>query len=210
MSDRETKLGIRQIDVYTGLNVLILLLELHRYAQVRDEWKDSIVFYPSGKPSKEIVTAGWTARLLIVIRYSESTFLFNFSLNLRYFLHNTYLCGAYLAGTWLCGVNFSGSDLRNTDLSRSELTEASFLHSDLSNVNLYRSQLLRTNFSYSDMTDAILVGANLTATNFTGANLTHANLKNVTWDELTNWQGVIGLSMAKNIPPELKQHLGLD
>jgi hypothetical protein len=33
LPDRENHLGLRQVDVCTGLNVMILLLELHRYAQ---------------------------------------------------------------------------------------------------------------------------------------------------------------------------------
>jgi Pentapeptide repeats (8 copies)/NACHT domain len=212
MPGRETKLGIRQVDVCTGLNVLILLLELHRYAQDRDDLKDKIIFYPSGHPvlNQAIFNRTWTGKLLHQINYAESISPFNFSSCLRYFLHNSCLCGMYIVGKNLLLVNFNGSDLSNTDLSRSELTEASFLNSNLKNSILYRSQLLRTNFSYADLSNAILVGANLTSTNFTGANLTDADLKNVTWNKLTNWQGVIGLSTAKNIPSELKQHLGLD
>ncbi len=46
------KLGQRQVDIYAGLNVMILLLELHRYAQERDEFKEQMIFYPSGKNQK--------------------------------------------------------------------------------------------------------------------------------------------------------------
>ncbi len=45
--------GIRQVDVYTGLNILILLLKLNSYARERAELKDQIVFYPNGKPEQE-------------------------------------------------------------------------------------------------------------------------------------------------------------
>jgi hypothetical protein len=47
------RLGIRQVDIYTGLNILILLLKLNSYAQTRDELRNEIVFYPNGKPGNE-------------------------------------------------------------------------------------------------------------------------------------------------------------
>jgi hypothetical protein len=59
--------GIRQVDVYTGLNILILLLKLNSYAYKRDEFKDEIVFYPNGKPGHEDLD-----RLRKVISYGES------------------------------------------------------------------------------------------------------------------------------------------
>jgi hypothetical protein len=59
--------GIRQVDVYTGLNILILLLNLNSYARKRDELKDEIVFYPNGKPGHEDLD-----RLRKVISYGES------------------------------------------------------------------------------------------------------------------------------------------
>ena len=52
LPDREKPLGQRQVDVYTGLNVMILLLELHRYAQNRDDLKVQMIFYPSGQVAK--------------------------------------------------------------------------------------------------------------------------------------------------------------
>jgi hypothetical protein len=43
-------IGQRQVDIATGLNVLILLLEIHRYAQSVDALKAQIHFYPCGQP----------------------------------------------------------------------------------------------------------------------------------------------------------------
>ncbi len=45
--------GQRTIDIYTGLNILILLLELHRYAQEKQDLKDKIQFYPCGEPNTQ-------------------------------------------------------------------------------------------------------------------------------------------------------------
>ena len=49
LSGADIILGLRQVDVYAGLNILILLLSLHRYAQAQDRLKDQIHFYPGGK-----------------------------------------------------------------------------------------------------------------------------------------------------------------
>jgi hypothetical protein len=74
-------LGIRQVDVYTGLNVLILLLTLNSYAQTRDKLKNEIVFYPNGKPGSE---DGY--RLRKAISYGESIDLGIFK-NIEYYLN---------------------------------------------------------------------------------------------------------------------------
>ncbi len=44
--EREETLGLRQVDVVTGLNVMILLFELHRYGQKREELKSQIDVSP--------------------------------------------------------------------------------------------------------------------------------------------------------------------
>ena len=68
LSDREIPLGQRQVDVYAGLNILILLLELHRYAQDRYELNDQIIFSPSGKIAEG---ESHTFQLSKVIHYSD-------------------------------------------------------------------------------------------------------------------------------------------
>ncbi|WP_157749961.1 hypothetical protein [Dolichospermum compactum] len=40
------QLGQRQVDVYAGLNVMILLLAIQRYAQEDELLKEHIIFYP--------------------------------------------------------------------------------------------------------------------------------------------------------------------
>ncbi|NJO78861.1 MAG: hypothetical protein HC827_10255 [Cyanobacteria bacterium RM1_2_2] len=62
------KLGQRQVDVYVGLNVLILLLELHRYAQSNNQLHKKIIFHACGQKSTE----GFDPlRLLNIIGYSH-------------------------------------------------------------------------------------------------------------------------------------------
>ena len=51
---RDNYLGQRQVDVYAGLNIMILLLELHRYGQSQPEdLKQKLTFYPCGKPNAD-------------------------------------------------------------------------------------------------------------------------------------------------------------
>ncbi|WP_323289501.1 NACHT domain-containing protein [Crocosphaera sp. XPORK-15E] len=65
----DLKRGQRQVDIYTGLNVLILLLEINRHAQSNETLKDKISFYPCGNP--EIKTEFDENRLLKIMGYSE-------------------------------------------------------------------------------------------------------------------------------------------
>jgi Pentapeptide repeats (8 copies) len=126
--DRELRLGIRQVDIFTGLNVLILLLELHRYGQSRDELKDAIVFYPSGEAPSD----GYTTRLLKVIYYSDSSIgIGTFSQNLGFFLG-----GANLTSANLSRANLSGTDLSRADLEGANLEGANLIRADLSGADL--------------------------------------------------------------------------
>jgi hypothetical protein len=219
--DLETKLGIRQVDVYTGLNVLILLLELHRYAQGKNDLKDSIIFHPSGKP----VLDDHSTRLPKVIHYSESIAIGTFAQNLRSFLSHAnlsraylshvdlstadlggaYLGGAYISGADLWGADLGGADLSDANLSGADLSDANLSGADLSNADLFEASLRSADLSSAGLSDADLRGANLR-----GANLSGADLSGVKWDIFTNWREVLGLADAINVPLELKQHLGLD
>ncbi|MEH1814031.1 MAG: pentapeptide repeat-containing protein [Nostoc sp.] len=141
-------LGQRQVDIFTGLNVIILLLELHRYAQTQDELKDNLVFYPCGKKDSDNFDE---QRLLRIIGYSNSVSLGTFSATVGYFL--------------------SGANLSGTNLSGAILTDA-----NLTGVILTRANLTRANFTDTNLTGAILTRANFTGANLTDANLTGAKL----------------------------------
>ena len=93
LPERENHLGLRQVDVYTGLNVMILLLELHRYAQTKDELQDKISFHPCGKPNSDEFNS---ERLLRIIGYSHCLGVSGFKDNLRSFLRGADLRGADL------------------------------------------------------------------------------------------------------------------
>ena len=118
------KLGQRQVDIFTGLNVMILLLELQRYAQTQDELKDNIVFYPCGKKDSKNFD---DQQLFRIIGYSNSVTVSTFSETVGYFL----------SGANLSGANLSGADLSGANLSRANLSRANLSHANLSGANLY-------------------------------------------------------------------------
>jgi hypothetical protein len=230
MPERETKLGIRQVDVYTGLNVLILLLELHRYAQSRDEWKGRIIFYPSGQPEPDIRKG----QLMRVIYYSRSVVYLLFN-DILYFFSYADLSHVNLQHVNLRGANFNNTNLKECNLSYADLYHANFDNADLSNVDLFNSNLIGasiikaklshvnlkganiscanlsdTDISHSSLTGANLQGTNLCGTNLFSVDLSRTDLSGVIWNLDTNLELIRGLETAINIPPELKQHLGLD
>jgi uncharacterized protein YjbI with pentapeptide repeats len=149
------KVGQRQIDVYAGLNVMILLLELHRYGQETPEFKDKMVFYPCGKPNAEGKLDD-ASRLLRLIGYSccigDSGFL-------------------QTVGRFLSGANLSGADLSGADLICAELSGA-----NLSGANLRRANLIGANLIGADLSGAHLIGAQLSDADLRGANLIGAQL----------------------------------
>ncbi|XZF60577.1 MAG: pentapeptide repeat-containing protein [Gloeotrichia echinulata DVL01] len=213
-------LGQRQVDIYAGLNVMILLLELHRYAQGRDDLTQQIIFYPSDKPEKYPLTT----QLLRIINYSDGIKLGNFNSVVGRFLSRANLSGANLSG-----ANLSGADLSSAYLSRANLSRANLSDADLSSANLSGAILSRANLNSADLRGANLSsadirGANLRGANLRGADLSSANLSgaylgdaylsnevlgDIRWDENTKWEGVRGLDTAKNVPEALKLQLGL-
>ncbi|BAB73288.1 NACHT domain-containing protein [Anabaena sp. FACHB-709] len=210
-----TGLGQRQVDVYAGLNVMILLLELHRYAQERDDLKAEIVFYPSGKPQEN----RRTIQLLRIINYSDGLNLSNFIKIVGKFLRGAYLSGAYLSGADLSGADLSGADFSDAYLSGADLGDTSLRGAFLREADFRGAYLDAADLSGADLTEADLTEANLSGAYLSGAYLSNADLSgaylsdefwgDVKWDEKTNWENVRGLDTAINVPEALKQQLGL-
>ena len=113
--------GQRQVDVYTGLNVMILCLELHRYAQGQEELREAIVFYPSGQPNEG---EEYTDRLLKMIHYSDAIALFTFTQTTGAFLARANLARAFLARANLARADLAYAGLWGADLTNADLTEA--------------------------------------------------------------------------------------
>lgn len=161
-------IGLRQVDIYTGLNILILLLELHRYAQERPELQQLITFYPSSQPDTE---SFFTSRLLRIINYSDAIEIGNFSSIVGEFLKGGNFQGAYLGNANLTSANFSGANLSGAYLGDANLTGANFYNANLSGANFGDANLSGANFE-----DANLSRADLSSANLSGANLSHADL----------------------------------
>ena len=192
LPERETHLGLRQVDVYAGLNVMILLLELHRYAQTNDALKDKIIFYLCGQPDTEEFDR---ERLFRIIGYSRCLDAHAFRQILAFFLK-----GAYLSRG-----NFRGADLSGTNLNRANFRGADLRGADLRGAFLFRADLSRADLSRADLFIANLNRADLNRADLSRADLSRANLNALQWNSETKWANATGLHKAVNVSPKLAQ-----
>jgi len=157
----------------------------------------------------------------------------------RTYLWSTNLTGADLsyanvskAQVW--NANLVGADLHHVDLSEADfvdanLSKAIFVQGKLMRVTFRNTNLSETDLSYSDLSEASLLwNTNLSGADLRSANLHKVkfdcqeytneqnqfirlcpNLKDIQWDEETNWQGIQGWENVENIPPALRQQLEL-
>jgi uncharacterized protein YjbI with pentapeptide repeats len=176
--------GQRQVDIYAGLNVLVLLLEINRYAQTVEALKAAILFYPCGLPD----TDGYDAnRLLRMIHYSDCLQLGTFNQSVGKFLSSANLSGANLSGANLSRANLSRANLSSANLSGANLCGADLFSANLSGANLsganlcgadlFSANLSGASLSGSILRSANLFSANLSAVNPFGASLFSANLR---------------------------------
>nr|WP_293144816.1 pentapeptide repeat-containing protein [Okeania sp. SIO3I5] len=161
--------GQRQVDIYTGLNVMILLFELHRYGQSQEELREQLHFYPCGQDDSEDFDV---AKLLKIIGYSECLGNGLFVEIVGKFLRDADLSGAKLILTILEGANFIDANLIGADLSGAALTNANLINANLSDAKLFHTYL-----KDADLSDADLSGADLSNANLSDAKLFHTYLK---------------------------------
>ncbi|MEA5552694.1 pentapeptide repeat-containing protein [Anabaena cylindrica UHCC 0172] len=176
------KIGLREVDIYTGLNVLILLFKLHNYARAKDELKDKISFHPGQQLDR------FDENLLNrIISYSNIIKIGEFLIIVGQYLRSANLCRAYLGGAFLIDADFSGANLSRTNLSGANLWRTNLSGANLSGANLSRTYLNGTDLSGTNLSDANLSGAYLS-----GADLSDA--KNLLPDQVklaTDWQKAI-------------------
>ncbi len=189
--------GMRQVDVCAGLNVMILLLELHLYPLLEDDLQDEIAFYPCGQPDTEGFDE-W--QLLRIISYCDCFDINSFGKIVGPYLLGVDLSEVRLYGTCLIAVNLDFANLIAADLRNAILYGASLREADLSAAEIRGA----------DLNEADLSGADLSAADLKGADLKGADLENISWDEETNWDDVRGLKTALNVPEDLKLQLGLE
>lgn len=123
----------------------------------------------------------------------------------------------------LRGVNLRGANLKNCRFDKADLTEANLDGADVEGAKFFRSNLqgaslvdcnLRkasflganlfdANLQNSELRSADLREANLECANLTGANLYRANFAAITFNALTQVQGVRNAMMALRIPTEM-------
>ncbi len=180
--------GQRQVDIYAGLNVMILLFELHRYGQSQEELREQLHFYPCGKYGDEEFDE---TALLRIIGYSQclgdSTFLNTVGKFFR---------GADLRDADLSGVKLFLANLCLADLSGAKLFLANLCLADLSGANLISANLISTN----------LISANLRGTDLRGTDLRGANLSDAKWDNNTQWSNSLNLHETIGVSEELEQN----
>ncbi|MFN6518774.1 MAG: pentapeptide repeat-containing protein [Nostoc sp. CreGUA01] len=173
LAQKNVAIALRQVDIYTGLNVLILLLELHRYAQQQEQLKQKIIFYPSAKPDTDNF---FTSQLLRIVNYSDALEIGNFSSVVGQFLKGGNFTAAYLGDANLTGVDFSDANLSRSYLGDANLTGVNFSRANLSAANLGDANLSGANLSGANLSGADLSSANLSGANLSGANLNRADL----------------------------------
>ena len=112
---------------------------------------------------------------------------------------------AKLNNTNLTNVNLDSANLSNLIL-QSVVLEDSYLHG----VNMSNTSLIGTNLSRVNLADANLQKAKFGCfTSKVDGKKICSNLKDIQWNEKTNWQGIQGWETVENIPLALKQQLGL-
>jgi hypothetical protein len=227
MQKQGVAIGQRKVDVYTGLNVLILLFTFHRYAQAISELKDKVSFHPCKNSLKDGATDD-SSRLLRIIGYGQSLREDGFNNIVGKFLNDANLIGANLCGVNLIGADLRGADLRGaffigTSLCRAlligtSLSDATFhsaylwgadlfgadlIGADLSGVDLRSAFLSGADLSSADLSGADLSSAFLGGADFSGANLSGSNLADISSNESTIWSNARGLNKVINRPETL-------
>jgi|694.fasta_scaffold12912_7 uncharacterized protein YjbI with pentapeptide repeats len=176
---------LKQLDVYAGLNVMILLLELYRYArrEAPSIPEEEIQFLPcKDDPSQ----------LLRIIGYSNCIKIGEFAEKVGPFLGYAKLDGADLGGAYLRGVN-----LERASLSQANLSGAYLKGANLKKARLKDANLRRVNLESADLTEAYLIDVNLSnadmrSSNLTEANLCGADLSNTKLDDSTFHSAYLG------------------
>ena len=173
LQERGIQTGLRQVDVYAGLNVMVILFELNRYAQSKDDLKEKINFYPCGQ--KDI--KGFDEnRFNRVISYSCSVGVGTFLQIVGRSLRHSNLTGTVLSGVNLSEVNLCCAVLNRANLSRAILYRADLRSTDFTHANLRSTYLNWANFSGAILNDVDLSRADFNWAKLIGAILNRAVL----------------------------------
>ncbi|ERT04115.1 pentapeptide repeats family protein [Lyngbya aestuarii BL J] len=173
LQQQDIERGQRQVDIYTGLNVMILLFELHRYGQLKQELKEKLHFHPCGQPGSEEFDK---QRLLQIIRYTYSLKVNTFLNIISKFLISAHLRSADLFNVNLSDVNLSDANLSDANLIRARLGGVDLSRANLIGANFHDATLCGANLSHANLRSSILRDANLRSADLSNANLRSADL----------------------------------
>ncbi|MEO0537699.1 MAG: pentapeptide repeat-containing protein [Cyanobacteria bacterium P01_A01_bin.123] len=180
LADQAIPTGLKQVDVFAGLNVLIVLFKLHAEAQHEDypnvpekAPKPEISFHPCGEPETESFNKN---QLLKIIYYADSLETGTFTQLVGPHLSSAKLDSAKLDSAKLSNADLSSAKLSNADLSSAKLSNADLSSADLSSADLSSTDLCSTYLSSANLSSAKLDRANLSSANLSSAKLDRANL----------------------------------
>ncbi|HEY9818880.1 MAG TPA: pentapeptide repeat-containing protein [Candidatus Obscuribacterales bacterium] len=173
---QEIPTGLRQVDVFTVLNVMIVLFKLHAAAQLddypdlpKDTPRPNIWFHPCGDPETEDFESD---QLLNIIHYADALGLATFAKTV----------GPHLDSANLYKANLYSANLDSANLYKANLYSANLYSANLDSANLYKANLSSANFSSANLYSAHLYKANLDKANLDKASLDSANLDKANLD----------------------------
>ena len=177
----EIDTGLRQVDIHTGMNVLLLLFVLHGYGQQQANEDDKLPlhFHPCSDLDLNVMDNGKLLRTMgysQLVRLDYFTSLVGSHLSAADF-RSADLRSADLSAANLSAANLSAADLSAADLSAADLSAADLSAADLSAANLSAADLSSANLSYVDLSAAYLSAANLSAADLSSANLSYVDLR---------------------------------
>ena len=197
--DQKEALGQRQIDIYTGLNTMILLWVLNRYGLLflqgltGESVENWLLFHPCQHPYENIFHKQKLRQIfglghcleIKAFSYLYGPFLSNANLakaNLRRTnFYSADLSHADMRDTildlaYLSRANLSSANLRNSSLCGADLNLSNLVKADLGNTDFRKSNFQKANLYCAILHDANLSGADLYGANLCGSNLYRANL----------------------------------
>ncbi|MEL6601742.1 MAG: pentapeptide repeat-containing protein [Cyanobacteria bacterium J06614_10] len=181
-------LGQHEVEVFTVLNALILILELQRFCKRSDGELPVISFHPCGRrkvkrnsdedidQTKDVYEIQDKDRLLHIIGLSHCLGADGFTKTIGANLSGVDLSGANLSGVDLSGANLSKANLANTSLRQSNLTDANLTGAELSESDMCRCDLTGANLEKAFLTNAYLRGADCRNARFLQAKLEGTDL----------------------------------
>ena len=151
--------GVRQVDIYTGLNVMILLLELQRYGKRHDL---HLSFHLCGEVNKDGKPKD-KDKLSRIISYSDGCLRDSSFFN--------------IVGAFLSGANLNNANLKNAHLQYANLQYAHLQYAHLQYAHLQYAHLQYAHLQYAHLQYAHLQYAHLQYAHLQYAHLQYAHLQ---------------------------------